>query len=201
MKKLIAAAAFLAMTGAAVPAMAQDYNNDGNRFNGPYVGADIGYQNGSFDASNPAGPDGDIGTDGLAGGVFAGYGWANPQSDLAGYLGTELGYEWSDADGSISGTSIEKNGNLLATIKPGAIINHNTLAYGMIGYSRAEFEANGESDDLDGLVLGAGTEFATASPVNVRLEYAHTMYEDEDIGGVGIDGDDNTFKVGALARF
>lgn len=202
MKKIITAAAFAALSITAFTghAMAQDYNND-TRFSGLYIGADVGYQTGNFDVNNPAGPDGDVGMAGMTGGVFAGYGWAHPTTDLAGYIGTEIGYEWSGNDGSITGTNVEKNGNWLATVKPGVIINRDTLAYGMVGYSRAEFEANGASEDLNGLVAGAGVEFANTSPVNMRMEYAHTSYEDKDIGGVSADGSDNTVKIGAVARF
>ena len=181
------------------PAAGGRYDDD--NFRGPYVGADIGYGFGSHEVSNPGGADGDAGIHGTEGGVFAGYGWSNPGSDLAGYIGTELGYGFSGADGNIGGLGIEKNDNLTAAIKPGMVINRDTLAYGIVGYSRAEFEAAGDDERLDGLMLGAGSEFATGTPVNMRVEYTYTDYEDANLGGVDINGEDSAIKVGAVGRF
>jgi outer membrane immunogenic protein len=170
-------------------------------FTGPYVGGDIGYNIGSYDVNDPAGPDGDVGLDGFEGGLFLGYGYNHNFSWLGGYAGLELGYEWSGADGQLAGGGYEKDHAWLVTFRPGIAMHEDALAYGVIGYSRAEFESNGNEEDLDGLVLGAGSEFSTRSPVKLRLEYTYTTYEDANLGNVNFDGHENQLKAGAVFRF
>jgi hypothetical protein len=177
-------------------------SRDTNGFSGPYLGADIGYNWGSFDANNPAGPDGDVDTDGWEGGLLAGYGYATNPTGFGGYAGVEAGYEWSGADGSFAGTAFEKNHNWLVTFRPGVTMaNGNTLAYGVVGYSRAEFEANGDNDNLDGLVLGGGTEFGMwRAPMKMRLEYNYIDYEDANLSNINFEGHENTVKTGLVFR-
>jgi opacity protein-like surface antigen len=169
-------------------------------FKGPYVGGDIGYNIGSYDVNDPAGPDGDVGLDGWEGGLFAGYGFSYDFDWLGGYLGLEGGYEWSGADGDMDGTSFEKDHAWLLTLRPGITMHEDALAYGIIGYSRANFESGNDDEDLNGLVVGAGSEFSTRSPLKIRLEYTYTNYEDTDLGGVNFDGHENQIKAGAVFR-
>ena len=172
-----------------------------DNFTGPYVGGDVGYSFGNFDVGDPAGPDGDVGLDGWNGGLFAGYGMEHDFDWLHGaYAGFELGHEWSASDGSLGANSFDKNRAWLLTFRPGATYG-DALGYGIIGYSRAEFEGNGADDDLDGLVLGAGATFDTGTAVKTRLEYTYTTYEDSDLAGVGFDGQDSNIKVGAVFQY
>lgn len=171
-------------------------------FTGPYIGGDIGYTIGSAEINNPAGPDGDVGLDGWEGGVFAGYGMTHDFGWLGGYGGVEAGYEWSGLDGRLGNAGFEKNGAWVLSFRPGLTMWSDTLAYGIVGYKRAEFEnAAGDDENLDGLVLGAGTEFDTHSPLKGRIEYTYTNYEDAELDGVDFDEHENAIKVGALLRF
>jgi outer membrane immunogenic protein len=176
-----------------------DYRSD---FTGPYIGADIGYNWGSFDVNNPGGADGDAEPDGWEGGLLAGYGYATNPRGFGGYAGLEAGYEWSGADGDLGGVSYEKNHNWLVTFRPGVTMGDgNALAYGVVGYSRAEFEANGDEDNLDGLVLGGGTEFGMwRAPIKMRLEYNYIDYEDASLSNIDFEGHENTVKTGLVFR-
>ncbi|MCF8495591.1 MAG: porin family protein [Alphaproteobacteria bacterium] len=170
-------------------------------FSGPYVGGDVSYAIGSYDVNDPTGADGDVGLDGFAGGLFVGYGGVYDFNWLGGYTGIELGYEWSDADGELGGNTFVKDHEWLVTVRPGITMHEDALAYGIIGYSRAKFEGNGDEDHLNGLVLGAGSEFSTRSPLKLRLEYTYSTYEDANLGGVSFDGNENQVKAGAVFRF
>ena len=170
-------------------------------FTGIYAGGNIGYSLGSYDVNDPAGPDGDVGVDGMNGGVFVGYGFEHNFDLLGAYAGIEAGYEWSGADGELGGTSYEKDSAWLVTFRPGISVMQDALGYGIIGYSRAEFESGGDSEDLDGLVLGAGAQFDTGTPFKTRLEYTYTNYEDADLNGVSFDGHENNIKLGAVFQF
>lgn len=197
-----AAIGALILASASATAGAQDMTYD-NRFHGPYAGGDLGYSWGNYDVNNPAGPDGDADVNGWNAGLFAGYGFARGEKPLAGYIGTEIGYEWNGADGSLGPVGFEKNGNLYAAVKPGAIIQYDMLAYGIIGLSRTNFEAsNGDDETLTGMMIGAGAEFTSEkSPVNFRAEYIYTNYGEANFNGVDFDGHDSTIKAGALFRF
>lgn len=172
-------------------------------FRGPYVGGSVGFGMGNAEISNPAGADGDVGMDGITGGVFAGYGYESSTliAGLAGYGSVELGYEWSDVDGDLDVASFEKSDSWNATFRPGISINNGTLGYGIVGYSRAQFEGSTNDENFDGLMLGAGTEFNTRMPLRMRVEYVYTNYEDDNLGGTGFDYHESAIKGGAVLRF
>lgn len=165
-------------------------------FTGPYIGANVGYGIGS--ASTEAD---NVGMDGFSAGGFVGFGFTHNMGWLGGYGGVELGYEWNDANGSLGGVGFDRDHNWTATFRPGVVLGQSALGYGIVGYSRARFEAGDGRDWLHGLVLGAGSEFHTASPLKLRVEYTYTNYEDTNIGGIDFDHHENTIKLGALARF
>lgn len=186
------------------PSSGYDRTNDRDSlqdFTGPYVGADIGYNIGSYDTNDPGGPDGDVGLDGFEGGLFAGYGYTHNMSWLGGYIGLEGGYEWSGAEGDLGGNEFAKDHAWVVSVRPGVAMHEDTLGYAVIGYSRAEFENNNDEETLDGLILGAGAEFSTRSPFKARIEYTYTGYEDADLGGVDFDGSENQIKLGGVFRF
>ncbi len=169
---------------------------------GFYIGADLGYNWGNFDADDTAGVDGDVDLDGVQGGLFFGYGFSHPFSSFTGYLGFELGFEWSDADDGLDIHSYEKNYNFLATLRPGVVIYDGTsLLYGVLGYSRAELEGAGHEDDVDGFVAGAGAEIGAYNGFKVRFEYNYVDYEDASLNSVSLEGNESTLKAGVLYRF
>lgn len=197
----------------AVSAHAQNYGKRStDDFTGPYVGGTVGYSWGDFDADvvtagvTTASDDPDM--DGWQGGLLGGYGF---QFDTGmsygwnGFLGAEVAYEWSNADGSAFGVGVNKEEAMLVTLRPGMAWGDTALGYGIIGYSRTQFDAAGEEEWLDGLVLGAGTELYTVGPFKTRLEYVYTNYEDMDYAAAGstlnVEGQDHALKLGAIFRF
>jgi outer membrane immunogenic protein len=170
-------------------------------FSGPYVGGDIGYTFGNYDIDDPAGPDGEVDLDGWEGGLFVGYGFSHDISWLGSYLGVEAGYEWSGADDDFAGIGYEKDHAWNLSLRPGFTVYDDVLAYGIIGYSRAEFQGGADDEDLDGLLLGLGGEFDTNSLIKLRLEYTYANYEDANLSGADFDGHENQFKLGVVYRF
>jgi outer membrane immunogenic protein len=178
------------------------YNHDEGTvadFTGIYAGADVGYAIGTADI-DVGGVDNDLGYDGFNGDVFLGYGYEHNYNWLGSYLGIELGYELSAADGDFAGTSYEKEDAWHASLRPGFTMHQDTLGYGIIGYTRANFEGGGDDDDLSGLVVGAGAEFDTNTAFKTRLEYTYTAYEDGDLAGVDFDPSENNIKLGIFFR-
>ncbi len=171
----------------------KDYSDDMlvgtyDDFTGLYGGIDGGYDVG-----------GDL--DGWNAGLFAGYGHEFDLYNTAIYTAIELGYEWSDGDDDSGGVGYEKNHAWLATIKPGMKVSEDILGYGILGYSRAEYESSGDDEDLDGLVLGLGGEFDTNTVFKPRLEYTYTQYEEQDVGGLSLDPEEHDVKIGAVFQF
>ena len=167
-------------------------------FTGFYAGVEGGYGLGSYEL----GGGDDVGLDGFNYGAFAGFGFEQTFTPLlGGYGGIEVGYNWSDIDGDSAGVGSEKESEILATFRPGVSLSQGALGYGIIGWSRAQFEAAGDDDNLDGLVLGAGTEINTMTPFRMRVEYSYTNYEDGDVAAADFEGHENAIKLGALMRF
>jgi opacity protein-like surface antigen len=171
-------------------------------FTGPYIGGDIGFTMGSYEVDDTAGPDGDVGIDGMGYGAFVGYGFEQNFTPIfGGYAGIELGYEWSEADGDLDTSSFDKDNEFLLTFRPGVSLKQDILGYGIIGWSRAEFEGDDDSEDLDGLVLGAGAEFDTGTLIKLRTEYSYTNYEDANLETASFEGHESAVKAGLLLRF
>jgi hypothetical protein len=179
-------------------------------FNGPYFGGEVGYTMGDFDVNNPSGPDGDVGMNGTEENVFIGYGFAHNPTSFGGYVGIEAAYGWSGADGEVGPASFKKDRNMMITLRPGVTMGDgDSLAYGIVGYNRAKFEADSANDDrhLNGLVLGAGTELGSGPvrrigrfPVKLRLEYNYINYGDTTLGGASFDGHESAVKAGLVFR-
>lgn len=169
------------------PAAGQNVNPYDD-FTGIYGGGEVGY--GFTD---------DV--DGWNGGLFLGYGFEHKFDMLGAYIGMEIGYEWSDGDGDTAGLSFEKDHAWIATLRPGFTVMGDGLGYGIVGYSRAEFESGGDDEYLDGLVLGLGTQFNTGTAFKPRLEYTYTNYEDATIGGTSFAATENTVKLGVVFQF
>jgi opacity protein-like surface antigen len=172
-------------------------------FTGPYFGVDAGYNFGSADIELGPGPS-DDGSDlnGWDAGVFIGYGMEqNMVRWLGGYLGFEIGYEMSNADGDFAGVDYEKDHNWLATIRPGFAYGHDALLYGIAGYSRANYEVEGDDEDFNGYVLGLGSEINTHTAAKIRLEYTYANYGEEDFGAVEFEPVENNVKLGVVFQF
>ncbi|HEY0901881.1 MAG TPA: outer membrane beta-barrel protein [Micavibrio sp.] len=198
---------------AAAPAHAQNMGNRDNAvdYTGAYLGVTGGYSWSDVDVDATIGGvslSDSASVDGWQGGVLGGYGYQFGQGyDYVwnGYVGVELSYEWSGADDSVFGVDVEKNDVMNISLRPGFTWGDTALGYGIIGYSRAQFEAGGDDDWVDGFALGLGTELGEWGPVKGRLEYVHTWYQDQDyttaVGTVSSDLDDDAVKAGLIYRF
>lgn len=213
-KRIILMSALVLGLGA-TSAQAQSYGYRSQQtdmdFTGPYLGGTVGYGWADIDADATVGGVGisdDADVNGIQGGVLGGYGFQFGKGfDYVwnGYLGLELGYEWSNADGSAFGADINKEDIMLVTLRPGLSWGDTALGYGIVGYSRTRFESGGDDEWVDGMVFGVGTELGMLGPVKTRLEYVYTNYEDRDYAvgatNVSTDGSENALKLGAVYRF
>jgi outer membrane immunogenic protein len=226
MIKLIASASVLALMASAANAQFA------GGLSGPpspwYGGLSLGYVTGTADLKWNTGP-GDVEAfdeldyDGWDGGIYAGYRWMYNQ---IWYLGGEIGYNYTDADGSQSNSwfsgsglsnSVEKSNEYYISLKGGALVQPNVLLYSIAGYQYADFDYDledstgatlvSQSEGVDGLHLGVGVEYFLSDQFSVRGEYKFQAYDD--IGG-SFDGGaqdakaeprESVFRLGASWNF
>jgi outer membrane immunogenic protein len=207
MKKILfASAAVVALS--ATPAIAAD-------FDGPYVGANVDYTSTNIDYNEDTGTDTfdfDLSADGFGGNIVAGYRHA---LDDTFSLGAEVSYGINNADGSfeINSDSVdyEKDNTWSISLRPGLKVSDNVLGYGVLGYSRSEYEISSTAttdtldEDFNGFVLGAGVEGEVANGFRIRGEYNYVTYGDEDatIGSsdVSVEPTESVFRVGVVKGF
>jgi outer membrane immunogenic protein len=199
---LTCAASTLALSSAAMAQNAME-----RTFTGPYIGVQGGY---TIAEDEVGGTDLDV--DGGNYGVFAGF-QADTLLDKTvnqtglGLTGAiEAHYNWSDADDSVGGIELEKNHDWGISFRPGLTILDDNMPfgvspYGILGYRRAEFEANtalgSTEEDFDGFELGIGTQLIAYEHIGIRAEYSHTWYEEEG----GIDPNEHNLRLGAAYHF
>lgn len=197
---LLAAAAFIALTGTAHAQYQQQatYKEEGSisPLSGVYIGGYGGY--GWTDADFDGGGSADL--DGMDYGVFAGYSLDTllDRTIGMGINGSVEGFwGWSDQDDG----GIEKDNEWGISFRPGLSFVDDYLwgikPYGIIGYRSAEFEGGGDSDWHDGFELGLGTELMAMGDFGVRLDYSHVWYEDNN----GIDPDEDDIRLGVAYHF
>lgn len=179
MRTPITIAALFAATALATPAMAQDVAN----FTGPRVEALVGYE--SFDVDEGS-------EDGVTYAIAAGYDF-----DLGGAIaGVEVEYGDSDVGGCLDGVLVSTDElcfsgkrDLYAGARVGFVVGSNLLLYGKAGYSNAQVGLDYEDgtagttndfsveDELDGVRVGAGAEFALGTNLYLKGEYRYSNYE------------------------
>lgn len=150
-------------------------------FNGPYVGAQIGWQHdrGSLKADNPGGGTLSItdSTDAFVGGGFMGYD-ATVGGNLV--LGGEVGLDFGGTH--IDGFDAKGRRTITVTGRAGMLMNPQTLLYARGGYSNGRFRfgdgAGSFSDNRDGWLLGAGVERALTPNMSARVEYRYSDFGD-----------------------
>ena len=199
-------------------------------FAGFYAGGQLGYsvydiKATATDTSIPeTGTIEGLSGSGAEGGLYAGWGM-----DIAptAYAGLEIEYSWSGAehttsfsDPTGSGTArIEDKDNYGISARLGWLPSSNTMLYARAGWQRVSLEysgdlsglgagpASGSTDvDHDGFRFGLGAEVAMASNWLMRLDYAHTWYQEEDIASSGTasaksEPDNDVFRIGIAYRF
>ena len=171
----VATALLLASAVAATPALAQDAAN----FSGPRVEGVIGWDrvqaNGGHD-------------DGLLYGIGAGYDFQN--GNMVYGLETEL--TDSDTKSCVGATTAAdprlcaKTGrDLYVGGRVGAVVGGSTLLYAKAGYTNARFKGSiddgtvfiSDGNNLDGVRVGAGAEYAIGTNSYLKAEYRYSNYE------------------------
>lgn len=193
-----AAAALALMAVLASPVAAQYAPQAGRAFwQGPYVGANLGYQWSAI-TSNPTRPNG------FAGGAQAGYNWQPNQF----VFGVEADIQFSGADDTFApwkfsnpwfGTLRGRAGVAMSNI---LIYATGGFAYGSVRVTNT-FTGADESKLHPGWVLGAGMEVALTTNWSARAEYLYVDLSDRSYAQTGTSNgvESNVFRLGVNYRF
>jgi len=186
--RILSKVAFAAAVGGsflATPALAAP-------FNGPYVGAQVGWQSEKMrDVKSSFGtiPVNDT-KESITSGVFVGY---DATIDRRFVVGAEAGVDLASDDevqASLAGTnySVDPKYSFDVTARAGYLVDPKTLLYVRGGYTNARVRAtivNGTaiesaSRSEDGWLAGAGVERQVAQNVTARLEYRFSKFGEGD---------------------
>lgn len=154
-------------------------------FNGPYVGAQLGWQQDRVKSTlgNVAGLDQVLKDkkSAVLGGGFIGYNAKlGEEFVLGGEVGLDFGGKTTDFRAFGADGDIKAKRTLTVAARLGALITPETMVYAKGGYGNTRYRANWDIDSAkanrDGYVLGLGVEQALAPNVSARLEYLHSNY-------------------------
>ena len=166
----------LAALAAAAPASAEN-------FNGPFVGAEIGWNHDKVGRSSLRGNPLEVNRskDAAAGGLFAGYDLKFGQKFV---LGAEAGVEVGIKDQirrseSASNTVVDPKYTIELTGRAGVLINPDTLLYARGGYATTRVSISQAGKDgvihdrtnLQGWTAGGGVEHVIGGGLSARAEY------------------------------
>ncbi len=199
-KKLILASAILAASSSVAFAAT-----------GPYVGASVGVNSGTFNLKNPGVANYELGGRGAIGNLFAGYGTLVSQSI---YLGGEAFVDATNTQskttiGSSKATVNERYGYGISFI-PGVMISNDTMAYARVGVVRSSFQAKSsaagvstysKSKTLTGGQIGVGMQTSLTQNVDLRGEYDYTSYRSQKFAGTQVQPRTDAFTVGLIYKF
>jgi outer membrane immunogenic protein len=176
----------------ATPAFAQDARN----FEGPRVEAQIGYD--SVDVEGEA-------SDGLSYGVALGYDFQRGGA----VFGVEAEASDSSVDECVTGVTVATDElcaaagrDLYVGGRIGAVVSPRVLVYAKAGYTNARVRLDYEDgtaatapdfsvgENLDGVRVGGGLEFALSRNAFMRAEYRYSNYEQgfdrhQGVAGIG----------------
>ncbi|MGB3166871.1 MAG: outer membrane beta-barrel protein [Alteraurantiacibacter sp.] len=178
--RIAIAAAILATSFAATPALAQSAGGLHAAVIAGYEGIDVESDAGTASAS----------ADSAVYGVTAGY-------DLSlgsAFVGVEGEYSASDGTTEFPDTlgeardGLDTDGQYYLGLRAGFALTPGIAAYGKVGYTALDtraFTQSGSLDDLednaDGIRFGGGVQVALPGPLEARLEYRRSRYGD--VGG------------------
>lgn len=186
--KLAIYAAAVAAVLTATPAMAQDEPEEGGNF---HIGALAGIDSVEFEVEGISDNEADV-----MFGIAAGYDYQFASGLVLGVEG-----EWTDSsvgsaveDVVVLGdrASLNAGRDLYIGIRGGYRIGSNGLIYGKLGYTNASATAAyddgvdrfSESDEIDGIRVGAGGEIGFSDNFALRLEYRYSDYGEYDYAGI-----------------
>ena len=178
-------------------------------FEGPYVGAQVGYSVYDSKLSDSSGTVDGLSGRGADGGLYAGWGMLLTPTW---YGGVEGEYNWSGAEHTTSATGVGSLGykdkdNYGLSARLGWLPSSNVMLYGRAGWQRVslDYSATGASTishDHDGFRLGIGTELAMTTNWAARMEYNHTWYGKDTVApGLESEPNNDLFRVGVAYHF
>lgn len=167
---MLVGAAFAALSAA--PAFAQE-------FEGPYVGAQVGWNQDKAVGDKE---------DAVVGGVFAGYDHEVAPNVV---LGVEGGFSLGSSDrvgpNGPDNVSLDPRYSFDASVRAGYVLGERTLVYARGGYAnlrgRLAQDVNGvavtTTDNYDGWFVGGGLERKLIDNVSTRVEYRYSDFGDD----------------------
>lgn len=186
MKPVLFAVAVLA----AAPALAQNKP----AFQGPFVGAQAGWQSDTLDASgfvDDTFGSGSRDSSGFAYGGQAGFDFRFSQWVLGGELGI-TGRTGDLRANDESDTRLSFGRTINVSARAGYVITEQGMVYARGGYSNAEytgreFDSESSSGTRDGFLVGGGFEWMFTDHISTRIEYNYSDYGS--VRGFGFVGD------------
>lgn len=177
------ALAGLAAAAVAAPAAAQE----ASAFNGPFVGAQLGWQQDrqSLETSTVPQTVTRAKGDGFAYGAQIGYDATIGTSFVLGVEGSITGRTGTNRFPTFD---LEAGRTINATARAGFLITPESLLYARGGYSNARFDIRnpgGPSENRDGYLLGVGYEHSLGRNVSARVEYNYSDYGNDTLPGTG----------------
>jgi outer membrane immunogenic protein len=161
-------------------------------FDGPYVGAQVGWQSEKMqDVKSSFGTvPVDDKVNSVTGGLFAGY---DKTVNGKFVLGAEAGLDFAsddEAQATVAGTnySVDPKYSFDLTARTGFLVNPQTMLYVRGGYTNARARTTltnaagivADSDNQDGWLAGAGVERQLTPDVSARLEYRYSKFSEGD---------------------
>lgn len=197
MKKLIIATAATMLV--ATPAFAES-------FSGPYAGVEIGLDNHKLKLDTGAAIVDGLGSNGVVGGVYAGYDYSTGSDTFVGLEGfvNFSGAKMSIDDG-IDLYEAKAKESYGASVRAGYKLNDKTALYARVGYLSTRFKGvlNGvdQGSDHEGAVqYGLGFQTYASENVSVRLEYTVNDYG-KFSGATGTNLKNNQARLGIGYQF
>jgi outer membrane immunogenic protein len=96
-------------------------------------------------------------------------------------LGVEADVDFATTDVAVGGGELEAKRDLAAGVRLGIKLGEQALLYAKAGYTNARVTASAFgfslSDDLDGVRLGVGAEYAYSDTGFAKVEYRYSNYE------------------------
>jgi len=211
-KILLAAAAVAGFSGSAmaadlsVPAPAQPapaYSAPAaTDWDGPYIGASVGYGWGTA-TDNGTGGFGSTSTTGWLIGGQVGYNFHLTDNLVAGVEGN---VDWDNQSGSTVNGTLQRNWDGSIRGRLGVDLD-GILPYVEAGvaFTNATASAPGGSPSASnthtGWTAGAGVEFKVADPVSINVEYRYSDYGSQNYNGESVGLTDNTVRLGVNYHF